>query len=135
MKKSSELVFTGERLIPEFNEGTAFYYEHLVRYFFCCQFVKNKIVLDAGSGSGYGSYILAKHGKARKVIGVDISKRTIRYSKKKYSIKNNSFAVDDVERLKTVKDNSIDVLVNFEVIEHLKKPEIFFPVIYYHFLF
>jgi len=125
MKNNNELVFTGERLIPEFNEGTAFYYEHIARYLFCCQFVKDKIVLDAGSGSGYGTHILASQGSAKHVIGVDFSKKAINYSIKKYGKRNIIFNVDDIEILSTIKDKSIDVIINFEVIEHLKYPEKF----------
>ena len=118
-------MFTGERLIPQFNKGTAFYFEHLARYFFCCQFTKNKIVLDAGSGSGYGTYILATQGKAKQVTGIDLSETTINYSIKEYSAKNNKFIIDDIEKLNTITDKSVDVLVNFEVIEHLDNPEKF----------
>ena len=70
--------YTGERMIPEFNEGEEIYLEHITRYIFASQFIKDKIVLDIACGSGYGSDYLLKNG-ARKVIGVDISKETVEY--------------------------------------------------------
>lgn len=123
--KTSRLEFTGERLIPELNKGTAFYYEHLARYLFASQIVKEKVVLDAGCGSGYGSFILAKYGKAKKVYAVDISQEAIDYAQSKYFHKNIKFQVNDAEKLKTISAKSVDVIVSFEVIEHLNDQEKF----------
>lgn len=114
------LVFTGERLIPNLNRGTAFFYEHLLRYIFACNFVKGKTVLDAGCGSGYGSLLLAKEGNAANVISVDISADAIAYSIKYYSAHNISYTVDNVESLYLIQDKSIDIVVSFEVVEHLQ---------------
>jgi len=121
MSKLNKIQFTGERLIPEYNKKTAFYYEHLARYFFSTQLVKNKIVLDAGCGSGYGSYILSKHGQAKKIYGIDISKESISYAKEYYQYKNINFKLGDIKKLKKTKDKSIDITTAFEVIEHIYK--------------
>jgi 2-polyprenyl-3-methyl-5-hydroxy-6-metoxy-1,4-benzoquinol methylase len=120
MAFKKKLEFTGERLIPEINKGAAFFYEHLVRYLFTSQFVKEKIVLDAGCGVGYGSSILAKYGKAKKIYAVDISKETIDYAKVKYLHKTIKFSIDNIEKLTTILDKSINIVTSFEVIEHLK---------------
>lgn len=123
--KAEKINFTGERLIPELNKGTAFYYEHLARYLFASQIVNNKMVLDAGCGVGYGSYILEKYGKAKKIYGVDLSSDSIKYAQTKYFHKNIEYVRDDVLELKTVRDNSIDISVSFEVIEHINEQEKF----------
>lgn len=117
--KSSSLQFTGERLIPEFNQGAAFYYEHIARYYFAAQFAKAKRVLDAGCGVGYGTNILATVGQAREVFGIDISTETIAYAKKKYDAKNCIFVRNSILNIKNIKNNTIDLAVSFEVIEHI----------------
>jgi 2-polyprenyl-3-methyl-5-hydroxy-6-metoxy-1,4-benzoquinol methylase len=124
-KKIRKLNFTGERLIPELNKGSAFYYEHLARYLFTSQIVNEKVVLDAGCGVGYGSYIMATYGKAKKVYAVDLSQDTIKYAQSKYSNKNIKYNQDNVEELKTITSQIIDVAVSFEVIEHLNDQEKF----------
>ncbi len=104
-------------MIPEYNEGQNIYLEHMTRYMFSSQFVKGKIVLDIACGSGYGSNELFKAG-AEKVIGVDISRETIKYCQKKYSNEYIDFVVGDVTKI-PIEDNSVDVVVSFETIEHI----------------
>ncbi|MEO6508759.1 MAG: class I SAM-dependent methyltransferase [Patescibacteria group bacterium] len=118
-QNKKKLKFTGERLIPEYNKGAAFFYEHLVRYLFSSELSANKTVLDVGCGVGYGSYIISKYGKASNVIGVDIAKDSIEYAQEKYKKNKVRFIVDDVETLHKIKDKSIDLAVCYEVIEHL----------------
>jgi len=114
-----KLDFTGERMIPENNSGAAFYYEHLVRYLFASSFVKGKRVLDAGSGSGYGSYLLVQRGKPREIIGVDLSEEAVEYASATYHHPKLQYRVNNVEKLSGLEDESFDVVVSFEVIEHL----------------
>ena len=109
--------FTGERMIPEFNENQDIYLEHTVRYAFTEQFVLGKVVLDIACGSGYGSATLIKAG-AKKVIGVDIAEETIGYCKKTYNNENLEFMVGGVQNI-PAEDNSVDVIVSFETIEHV----------------
>lgn len=123
--KNYNIKFTGERLIPKLNKGTAFYYEHLARYIFSNQFVKNKIVLDAGCGTGYGSFILSNYGKAKQVIAIDKSAEAIQYAKEKYYAVNIAYDVDDITKLNKIKQNTVDITVSFEVIEHIKKQDLF----------
>lgn len=92
--------------------------EHLIRYELAGQFVDNKIVLDAACGSGYGSAILAKN--ARSVLALDIDKQAIAEASEHYRQANLKFEVEDVEKLAGVADKSMEVVVSFETIEHLK---------------
>jgi len=93
---------------------------HLHRYLIASRFVKNKIVLDAASGEGYGSFILSKN--ARKVFGVDIDEKTILEAKKKYKNEKIYFLNANVTNLPFT-ENFFDVIISFETIEHLSKED------------
>lgn len=121
LKRNIKLEFTGERLIPEVNKGSAFFYEHLARYLFAAQFVSRKKVLDIGCGTGYGSHILAKYGDASNILSIDIDTKTLDYARSKYSHPNIEYKLDDACLLNTAASNSIDVVVAFELIEHLSQ--------------
>ncbi len=71
--------FSGERFIPQATDKEM-QLEHMQRYYSVLSLIKDKVVLDAASGEGYGSYLLSQH--AAEVHGVDISKETITHSKK-----------------------------------------------------
>ena len=109
---------TGERMIPEENKGEVFWAEHYVRYTLSSQFVRNKTVLDIACGSGFGSHYLAMKG-AKKVIGVDISREAISYARKKYAARNIEYLVGDCEDI-PLPEGSVDMVVSFETIEHVK---------------
>ncbi len=106
-------------MIPEFNKGQEIYLEHMTRYIFSSQFVKDKVVLDIACGSGYGADHLLKAG-AQKVVGVDISEETIGYCKEKYVGDKIEFFVGSVEKI-PLEDKSVDVIVSFETIEHVNE--------------
>ena len=121
-KEDTFSIFTGERFIPDIS--TEFLsQEHITRYLFAAKFVAKKQILDVGCGSGYGSDILANSG-ATKVIGIDISDDAISYCKKHYARKNLKFEQGDCTSL-LYKDNSFDVIVAFELIEHIDKEQKF----------
>ena len=107
--------FTGERMIPEYNIKSKMYLEHINRYRFARQFVRDKDVLDIACGSGYGTKILSDAG-VKSILGVDISKETIDYCRKKYP--DECFKKGSVDSI-PVSDNSMDVVVSFETIEHV----------------
>lgn len=97
------------------------YDEHLVRYEFAKRFVKGKKVLDIACGSGYGAKILAEAG-AEEVIAIDINKEAVEAAKINYGHNNIEFLEGSAEEIK-LGDKSIDTIVSFETIEHLKNPE------------
>ena len=117
-----ELKFTGERAVPD-KTPYAIYQEHINRYVFASRFIKNKIVLDVACGTGYGSDYLIKNG-AKKVIGVDISDDAINYVKNAYEKQNLIFMQGSATNL-PFQDESFDIIVSFETIEHLKEYEKF----------
>ncbi len=107
----------GERMVPEHHKGTLIYAEHMSRYMAAEEVVKGKIVLDIASGSGYGTKMLAKH--AKKVYGVDVNEDAVAYAKENYAGNNIEYLLGDGESI-PLPDNSVDVLITFETIEHIK---------------
>lgn len=112
----SKLEDTGERLIPEGNERTLTYGEHIARYNSVKKLVEGKIVVDVASGTGYGTKIMSFH--ASKVIGIDNSKSAIEYSKRHHFSEKIEYLVGDALKL-PLDSSSVDVVVSFETIEHL----------------
>jgi 2-polyprenyl-3-methyl-5-hydroxy-6-metoxy-1,4-benzoquinol methylase len=107
--------FTGERFVPAKPGVIAL--QHYHRYEFALHLVdfSEKTVLDIACGEGYGTDILAS--QAEKVYGVDISKEAIKYAKTSYKSDKLKFLLGDVIRI-PFSDNSFDIVVSFETIEH-----------------
>ncbi|HSW66038.1 MAG TPA: class I SAM-dependent methyltransferase [Bacillota bacterium] len=117
MNKKATLKNDYERMVPEFHKGTLTYAEHMTRYTCAQKIVTGKVVLDIASGSGYGTQLLAK--KAKKVYGVDVDKTSVQYAAEHYGAPNIEYKVGDGEAI-PLEDNSVDVVVTFETIEHIK---------------
>lgn len=111
---------TGERMIPEFHKGRNIYGAHIGRYQAGRSVIKDKIVLDIACGSGYGTKLMAPH--AKEVYGVDIDKQTITYAKKHFSAKNITYLVGNGTEI-PLDDDSVDVVVSYETIEHIEDYE------------
>jgi len=116
VKKIMPLESTGERFLPEWGGESEL--EHMHRYVLSCELVDKMDVLDIASGEGYGSYMLAE--KANSVIGVDISQEAITHARANYKQKNLKFLIGSCEEI-PLADNTIDVVVSFETIEHHDK--------------
>jgi SAM-dependent methyltransferase len=108
--------FTGERVIPgQVNDDL--WSEHIARYAFARRYAQNKRVLDAGCGTGYGSAELAQ--SAAEVTGVDIAGDAIEYARANYPLAGLSFIESSCTAV-PFRPASFDLLVAFEVIEHLQ---------------
>lgn len=120
-EESVEMEFTGERFVPGKPELTYLYQEHMSRYMFAAQFVKNRRVLDLGCGCGYGSDCLAKNGAAE-VVGIDNSEEAIEFSKSHFGSRNLRFEVQDAISIR-FPSSFFDVVVAFELVEHVREYE------------
>lgn len=116
-KSDDQLENDYERMVPEYHKDHLIYAEHVTRYLAAKPVVKDKVILDIASGSGYGTKILAE--TAKYVYGVDVNTTAVNYSKKHYAAKNIEYIVGDGESI-PLDDNSVDVVVTFETIEHIK---------------
>ncbi len=110
-----------ERIVPD-EESPGIVALHLKRYLFSAPYCAGKVVLDAACGVGYGSAELGH--VARRVIGVDVDEATIAYARTRYGDDNVEFQTMDVSSLR-FDDDSFDVVVSFETIEHVADREAF----------
>ncbi len=105
---------SSERQLLE--EQSPWWAEHIHRYNEVLKIIKSTdTLLDIACGTGFGSNILAK--KAAQVIGGDIDKTTITENNTIYQKENLTFQELDGTKL-PFDDNTFDVLVSFETIEH-----------------
>jgi len=107
-----------ERFVPERDRGRLIEVEHVLRYRWAAQAATGRSVLDAGCGTGYGSAILADAG-ASEVIGIDIAADVVTGTAGTHEAV--SMRAGDVRAL-DFPDGRFDLVVCFEVIEHLDDP-------------
>lgn len=124
--------YSEERMLPEepkdwslewVNLWLKQYEEHVARYNLFARHAKDRCVLDAGCGFGYGTAILSKN-HAKMVIGIDNSKKAIRYASDKYSHNDIKYIVADITCI-PFPDNTFDTIYAFEAIEHIKDDNTF----------
>lgn len=109
-----------ERLVPEEAHGRIVEAEHLARYHWAAPLAAGKRVLDAGCGTAYGSAILAGAG-AEEVVGVDVAGEVLSAVRPRMP-DGVCLEEGDVSSL-PFEDGSFDLVVCFEVIEHVDDTE------------
>ena len=108
------------RLGPD--ENPEIVQQHLARYTFASSLASGKRILDVACGIGYGSKMLRNAG-ASEVLGVDRSEETVALAKRDFGVEGIVFHVGLAENLSGF--GKFDIVVSFETIEHIQKPEKF----------
>jgi 2-polyprenyl-3-methyl-5-hydroxy-6-metoxy-1,4-benzoquinol methylase len=110
--------------------GEGFAYDearHLIAYLHARELARDRDVLDAGCGEGFGTILLAE--TARSVTGIDYAAAPIAVAGAAYRERSNlAFRQLDVRTLPEL-GRRFDLITNFQVIEHLTDPETFLAAV------
>ena len=108
------LTLTGERTIPGLDVENYWFRRHEVVYQQLAPRCAGLEVLEAGCGEGYGADLISR--VARRVIALDYDETTVAHVRARYprvEVMHGNLAELPLA------DASVDVVVNFQVIEHL----------------
>ncbi len=108
------LPLTGERTIPGLDVENYWFRRHEVVYQRLARRCVGRDVLEAGCGEGYGADLIA--GVARQVTALDYDEATVAHVRARYP--RVQVVHGNLAEL-PLPDQSVDVVVNFQVIEHL----------------
>jgi SAM-dependent methyltransferase len=105
---------TGERTVPGLAEENYWFRRHEVVYQRLTDRCVGFDVLEAGAGEGYGADLIT--GVARRVVGLDYDESAVAHVRARYprvDMRHGNLAELPLA------DGEFDVVVNFQVIEHL----------------
>ncbi|MFF0498624.1 class I SAM-dependent methyltransferase [Nocardia aobensis] len=108
------LPLTGERTVPGIAEENYWFRRHEIVYARLLERCAGATVLEAGSGEGYGANMIAD--VATRVIGLDYDTSAVEHVRAAYP--RVEMMQGNLAEL-PLDDASVDVVVNFQVIEHL----------------
>ncbi|AQT80909.1 SAM-dependent methyltransferase [Mycolicibacterium litorale] len=110
----SGLPLTGERTVPGLAQENYWFRRHEVVYRRLSNLCAGRDVLEAGCGEGYGADLIAE--VARRVVAVDYDTATVAHVRTRYP--RVQVVAGNLASL-PLPDASVDIVVNFQVIEHL----------------
>ena len=113
-----KMLLPGERQVAP--ETALIRADHRGRYRWAAALLgSKKMVYDMACGIGYGSVILAEKTGGR-AVGVDLDSEAIAYATEFYARPDVEFVAGDI--LEAEIDPSVEAIVSFETIEHLRDP-------------
>ena len=108
-----------EGFVPEQALGRLIEVEQVSRYLWAAQVATGRRVLDAGSGTGYGSRLLAAAG-AQEVVGVEVARGVLEMAAPDMP-ESILLQTGDLRKLEFA-DDTFELIVCFEVIEYIEDP-------------
>ncbi|TVT62898.1 class I SAM-dependent methyltransferase [Amycolatopsis rhizosphaerae] len=112
--RAEALHLTGERTVPGIPEENYWFRRHEAAYLALAPVCAGATVLEAGCGEGYGAALIAR--QARRVVGIDYDEPTVDHVARRYPevhpVRGNLAWLP-------VASSGVDVVANFQVIEHL----------------
>lgn len=115
-QSKQQINFTGEFFVPG-KSGERIESDHMERYRFACNYVKNNTVLDIACGFGYAGPLMIKSGAA-KYEGVDINEQLIDNANSLYGTDHIKYYKGDICSYNP--NRLFDTITCFETIEHIK---------------
>lgn len=106
--------------------GSPWHEEHLSRYYFIKNLVQGKKVLDIACGTGFGTELLINSG-ANCVYAADVADEAIEFCTnrlKKFKDRTDVCHKQDGTKM-DYPDNTFDMVVSFETIEHIAAYDLF----------
>ncbi|RKT57191.1 class I SAM-dependent methyltransferase [Saccharothrix australiensis] len=108
------LPLTGERTVPGIAVENYWFRRHEAAYLDLVRHCAGAVVLEAGCGEGYGAALIARH--AARVVALDYDEPTAAHAARAYPgldvVRGNLAALP-------LRDASVDVVANLQVLEHL----------------
>lgn len=111
---AATLPLTGERTVPDVAVENYWFQRHVVAYELAAARSRGLVVVDAGSGEGYGTAMLAR--VAADAVGVELVDAVVDHARHAYH--GPRFVAADICDT-GLAGGSADVIVNLQVIEHL----------------
>ncbi|QRP44562.1 class I SAM-dependent methyltransferase [Amycolatopsis sp. FDAARGOS 1241] len=112
--RAEALHLTGERTVPGIPEENYWFRRHEAAYLALLPHCAGATVLEAGCGEGYGAGLIAT--KAKRVLALDHDVPTTEHVRRRYP--DVAVARANLVHL-PLAAGSVDVVANFQVIEHL----------------
>ncbi|HEY5854948.1 MAG TPA: class I SAM-dependent methyltransferase [Aldersonia sp.] len=113
-RAADPLPLTGERTVPGIPEENYWFRRHEVVYRALLSRCADREVLEAGAGEGYGADMIAD--VAHRVVGLDYDLSAVEHIRARYP--RVQILHGNLAQL-PLPDAAVDVVVNFQVIEHL----------------
>lgn len=108
------LALTGERTVPGIAEENYWFRRHEVAYEYILERCRDREVLEAGSGEGYGANLISTAASSVTCVDYDLS--AVEHTRARYP----HLTIHQANLIELpLADRSVDTVVNFQVIEHL----------------
>ena len=91
--------------------------------------IKDKNIVEVGSGRGGGIAYITKRFKPATALGIDLDSKAAKFGNKQYNLKGLSFKQGDAQNL-DLADESVDIIFNVESSHRYPKMELFLDGVY-----